>query len=267
MNLGRWNSVRKGQIEAWTVDLPGARFLLTTRRGGKARPPFHGFNLGIYTEDEKAQENLSSFLAAWAPEYPRQWHLRQVHSPDIVDVSALQAGKIGLMHAGNGDGLISHNPLDLLLTFHADCVPICVVDPEKRVIGLAHAGWRGTAGGVASNLVEHLAAQYDSDPGHLVAALGPAIGSCCYEVDEMVIEAMGSLPYLNRVAHKVEGRWALDLARAQREALVAAGLRPSHIVASRLCTSCWASDFFSYRREGPQTGRMLAAAGLVEGGS
>lgn len=269
MTVARWQKATSGPMEVWHLEVMGARILFSSRRGGQSRPPYHSLNLGLASDDDPAavRSNLHRFLGAWAPEFSRQWHLKQIHSSTIIDVSDVPGGETGLSYAGSGDGLVSCRPGELLMTFHADCVPVYAFDPVRSVVGLAHAGWRGTAQGVTERLLDHMVTRYGTDPRDLFCAVGPAVGPCCYEVDEIVMEPLSSLPYWRRAAKKRNGKWALDLGLAQREGLLHRGVMGESIALSRLCTSCSPGDFYSYRRDGPQSGRMVACAGLVEWGA
>lgn len=187
-------------------------------------------------------------------------YLRQVHGADVV-----VAERGGL--AGAADVLVADRPGLPLAVFTADCLPIVLYDPRGRRLAVAHAGWRGTARSVARAAVEALA-RLGSAPGALVAAVGPSIGPCCYEVDRPVIEPLSAafpgvweswvIPR-GRDAGGTE-RWMLDLWRANLHQLLAAGLSPGRIDDLRLCTSCRLDLFFSYRRGA--RGRLVTAAAI-----
>lgn len=145
----------------------------------------------------------------------------------------------------------------------ADCVPILLADRSGRAVAAAHAGWRGTAAGIAGEAVRAMA-RLGVEPSRLLAALGPAIGGCCYEVDEAVARAVeapsgGAAESLSR---RVAGRRpSLDLRQANRRQLERAGLPPDSIHVAPWCTRCDRELFFSYRREGAAAGRMLSGIG------
>jgi polyphenol oxidase len=137
----------------------------------------------------------------------------------------------------------------------ADCVPILLLDSRFRAIAAVHAGWRGTAAQIAAHTVERMRTEFHSDAQDLYAALGPCIRPCCYEVGVEVaaqFESLGAVRATN-------GARRLDLALANRRQLERAGLGAEHIFDCGLCTACSAEQFFSYRREPGNLGRMLAS--------
>jgi len=159
------------------------------------------------------------------------------------------------------DGLITDEPGCVLSMNFADCAPIFLYDPHHRAIGLGHAGWRGAVVDLPGSMVRAMTEQFGSDPAELVAAVGPCIGSCCYEVGEEVIgavegafgepgnllQANGSRPDGSRVAH-------FDLPAANRANLTHAGVRT--IEMADYCTACRTDLFFSHRAEQGRTGRF-----------
>jgi polyphenol oxidase len=173
----------------------------------------------------------------------------------------------------------------LLCVQTADCVPILLVDPKKRAVAAIHAGWRGTLARIAEKTVGQMRLDFGSSPADVLAALGPAIGGCCYEVGTELVTKFTSqfagaeewfdelrtgdepnpLQWLNRMppGHQPPPKNVrLDLRNANRSQLVAAGLAGGNIFVSDLCTACHTDLFFSYRREGPASGRLLAAVGI-----
>jgi polyphenol oxidase len=166
-------------------------------------------------------------------------------SDRVVDAGAL-TGSIG-----EGDALISDHPGSLLAIRTADCVPVLIADPVRRVCAAVHAGWRGTAAGIVAKTVGEMARKFSSRPADLVAAIGPAIGKCCYEVGPEVAGEFG-----------FTGRSHLDLPETNRRQLLESGLQPRNVDTADLCTACGADDFHSYRRD-KTTGRMVSAIGIA----
>jgi YfiH family protein len=149
------------------------------------------------------------------------------------------------------DGHVSARPGDVLSAFAADCIPMLLVDPVRRVIAAAHAGWRGTVGEVAVATLRTLVERFASSPADVRVALGPSIGPCCFEVGDEVVAAFrarfGDLPGL-----VVDGpaKQHVDLRVATRTQLERAGIAPAHLDADPPCTRCHPERFFSYRRDG-----------------
>jgi len=211
----------------------------------------HGFEqrLGLARgEDrEESRRRVAHALAARG----RLLLLKQVHGAAVT-----VAPWDGTPEA---DAAVAVGPRLLLGVETADCLPILIVDPRRRAVAVAHAGWRGTAAGVTTRAVEALVAA-GSQPGDLLAALGPSIGPCCYEVGEELREAFGpSGAAFFRPGPR--GRPHLDLRAANLEQLVAAGLPARQIDHVRDCTACRADLYHSYRRDGPGAGRMINFVG------
>ena len=195
----------------------------------------------------------------------------QVHGRDVIRVTADQAGRgatPGSTHAGFADAMITDDPDVVLMTLHADCLPILLVDPEHPAVGAVHAGWRGTVVDVAGAAVRAMQDSFGSDPSRIRAYLGPAIGGCCNEVGDEVIAAwrdqareLGSLAEL-AVTHPGP-KDHFDGVRANTLLLQRAGLDPNHIDMSDICTKCSKDSWFSHRGHGPGAGREGALIALT----
>ena len=157
------------------------------------------------------------------------------------------------------DAVITDQPNVAICVKTADCVPVFLVDPIKRVIANIHAGWQGTVRNIGGKAVATLERQFGSRLQDLIAVIGPAIGPCCYEVDAPVIEALGdwrdSLD-ICRPSNRPD-RCMLDLRRLNREQLIRSGLTGGQISIIDLCTACREDLFFSHRRDKGKTGRMV----------
>jgi polyphenol oxidase len=175
--------------------------------------------------------------------------LQQVHSAECV----AGAGRGGAL--GTGDALLENTPGAVVAVKTADCVPVLLVDPAHRAVAAVHAGWRGTVAGIVQRAVAAMGAQFGSGAGDLSAAIGPAIGKCCYEVGAEVAAQFG-----------MDGRAHIDLAETVRRQLEAAGVDGQRIYVAGLCTKCRAEEFHSFRRDGTAAGRLYSFAGILETG-
>ena len=240
----------------------------STRLGGVSPAPWDSLNLDDRRGDDLAnvQENFRRLCAALDVDVQRMVLSRQVHRDDVRTVTAADCGK-GLWMPrdyDSADALITDETDIPLVVFSADCNVILLHDPVRRAVGAAHAGWRGTALGIAAKTVRAMTDAYGCDPADIRAAVGPAIGQCCFETDGDVSQAMTAAlgadaqPYLERRGAK----WHVDLAGLNRQWLLRAGVRPEQIDVSGLCTFCRPDLFWSYRRVGGQRGAQAAMIAL-----
>ena len=176
--------------------------------------------------------------------------LRQVHSDRIWPADNLTDRQ------QEGDALVTHQVGKSIGIRTADCVPVLLLDSRTRAVAAVHAGWRGTAAGIVSRAVEALQARYGTRPPDVLAAIGPCIRPCCYQVGPEVAARFASFPDTTRF---VDGKSYLDLAAANQHQLESAGLFADRVFDSGLCTSCRAADFFSFRRDPQDPGRLLSA--------
>ena len=180
--------------------------------------------------------------ADWPGDYTS---VKQVHS-DVVHHASRQGECLG-----QGDALVSGQPGVMIGVRTADCVPVLLVDPERRIVAAVHAGWRGTAQQIAAKVAAEMAPQ----PATLLAVIGPCIGECCYEVGPEVSDRFRALfPEREDLSH-------IDLAEANRRQLLAAGLPAANIEVAGLCTRC-NLDLHSFRRDKEASGRMVSAIGI-----
>ncbi len=177
--------------------------------------------------------------------FPGLATLKQIHSSECV---AAEGGR-GIL--GQGDALLEDKPGAVVAIKTADCIPVLLVDERRRAVAAVHAGWRGTVAGIAARAVAAMRARFGTEPGDLHAAIGPGIGRCCYEVGPEVASQFGW-----------KGRAHIDLAAANRDRLLEAGVTAERIYASNLCTMCAPADFHSFRRDKEAAGRMYSFAGI-----
>jgi polyphenol oxidase len=240
-----------------------------TRIGGVSPAPFDSLNLSASVSDDKTRvyANRQRAFAVYGRDHDSVVHAHLVHGAAVAQVTQQQNGR----HVGPVDGLITNEPGCGLTMNFADCAPIFIYDPATQAIGLGHAGWQGAVKDLPGALVRAMQAAFGSDPAALLAAIGPCIGACCYEVGEAVITAVRESyaePDTLLVANSGP-RPHFDLVAANRRNLQAAGVR--QVETSGLCTACRTDLFFSHRAEKGRTGRfgvlfLLKGAGIGESG-
>ena len=178
--------------------------------------------------------------------------VRQIHSAQVVDAAGRSGDRIE-----DGDALISHTAGLAVGVRTADCVPILIADAKLRAIAAIHAGWRGTAGRIVAETLLHMNETFGSRPEDLVAAVGPCIGACCYEVGPDVARQFAAwCPELEQVSSKVR----LDLAAMNATELRRRGVIDVWLAGE--CTFCYPDRYFSFRREKEAAGRMLSFGGI-----
>src|SRR6266498_662695 len=256
----------------------------STRKGGGSRAyGKNSLNLGFTPHDSKAAvvRNRQAFVSALETAHKPAWDLvtlRQIHSDLIHLVNR------PLKRPLSGDGLITNTPGILLAVLTADCLPVVIMDPEKRAVGVFHAGWRGTAKRIVEKGVGEMRKHFGSDPAQLRAVIGPGIRNCCYQVGPEIrnsFEAQfaygAELFRETKETNEIHERYPLlfltsrapghselpkqiflDLAQANQRQLLAAGLKKKNVFDLGLCTACNPELFFSHRAEHGKTGRMMA---------
>lgn len=243
----------------------------STRIGGVSQPPFDALNLGMHVGDQlnNVIENRRRYCEALGLEVENLTSGEQIHSDKIRVVTGHDRG-CGVYSYDTAfpgtDGFVTNEPGVILSSYYADCVPLFVFDPVKRVVGLAHAGWKGTIKRIGARTIETMADAFGTRAYDCLVGIGPSIGQCCYEVDERVVTALQTeFPEWERlVKAKQNGRWDLDLWNTNRQVFIDAGVQPVNIEVSNLCTSCRVDLFFSYRGENGKTGRMASIITLTE---
>lgn len=232
----------------------------TTRQGGVSGGPYRSLNLSYAVGDVRTAvaRNRRRAAAAIGAVPGRLVEAQQVHRAGVALVGPHDAGRT----LPGVDALVTDSP-DVWLAVHtADCVPVLILDPARPAIAAVHAGWRGVAAGAVPAALGRLRTAFHSDPGRCLAALGPAVGGCCYEVDATVAGVMGEAPWWPRASRPgAPGKWYLDLREAIRAQLGASGVPAERIETIPGCTRCQPDLYFSYRRE-RVTGRMAACIRL-----
>jgi polyphenol oxidase len=218
----------------------------TTRQGG----------LGARNNGIRHPDDWKAVARAFGVSIDRVVTVEQVHGENIVAVDDLNFRDVRTVHA---DALVTSVPGIAIGVETADCVPVLLFDPLKPAVAAVHAGWKSTVKKIVQKTVHRMHEEFGSEPARLIAALGPAIGSECYEVDERVMERVReAFSFGNEVsAPRGNDHWSLDLVKANRLELLQIGLAEQNVHTLGLCTSCRRDLFYSFRAEG-RTGRMLS---------
>jgi YfiH family protein len=244
----------------------------STRLGGVSPAPWDSLNLGAARGDDAArvQENYRRFCAAIGANPNALVKNHQIHSrlvrrvtwADVMDNPATP----GEFHA---DALITDQPGLCLSVFSGDCIPILLYDPKRRVVAAVHAGWRGTALGVAASAVERMAADYGCRAENILAAVGPGISACCFQTHADVPHALrdglglAAEPFIKDLPGAE--KYCVDLKRANARWLTLRGVKAEHIAISAACTACNLDEFWSHRVQGDRRGSMAAMIQLPGG--
>lgn len=242
----------------------------STRFGGVSPMPDKALNLAGFNDDaaENILENRRRFLKLFGG----TWNLAgcwQMHGTDVRVVRDATEARPAENATGDTiycDAVISNAPHVLAGIKTADCVPILIGDPKTGSFAAVHAGWRGTYAGIALYALERLAQEYQAQPENCRVTIGPAAAACCYEVGKEVIdgfkERFPAAEDLFTPTH--DGHACIDLLKANRDQLIAAGVKDERIHTAPLCTMCRTDLFFSYRREKQKhgkVGRLMAVIG------
>jgi YfiH family protein len=238
----------------------------SVRTGGCSPPPFESLNFSVSQGDalENVRRNYTILAKCLGIEADRIVTCRQVHQDSVEIIDALP------QVPPRADAIITSNPGIYPAIKTADCLAILLLDPVRRVAGAIHAGWRGTVLRITRKVVRMMKSRYGTNPTDLIAGLGPAIGPCCYEVDEVVLKPFRqAFPQAEQFITRSESgdrskeSLRLDLEGANRFELIQEGVPLANIHSTELCTSCNSALFFSYRRDGVKSGRHLALTGFI----
>lgn len=242
----------------------------STRLGGVSKGCYASMNLSFTRGDkeENVRENFRRMAEVLGVRCADMVFSQQTHTANVRVVTEADRG-MGIMRPleySDVDGLVTNVRGICLVTFYADCVPLFFVDPVHRVIGLSHSGWRGTVGKIGKATVELMKKAYGCEPENILAAVGPSICQDCYEVSEEVIEQFksnfrqedwGSLFY-----RKENGRYQLDLWKANELIFKEAGILEEHIAVTNICTHCNSDVLYSHRTMGDKRGNLAAFLAL-----
>lgn len=237
----------------------------STRLGGVSEGEFTSMNMAFNRGDnpESVTENYKRICKSAGFDFDSLTASAQDHNTFVRAVTSENKG-VGIykprdLHSV--DALITNEKGVTLVTYYADCTPLFFVDIKQKAIGLAHAGWRGTVGRIGEKVVKKMTELYDTNPADIVAAIGPAISVCCYEVDKPCADnfyALSDLDSSRFVFPKENGKYMIDLLETNRQILVAAGVKNENITVSDVCTNCNSELLWSHRATKGKRGTMSA---------
>ncbi len=240
----------------------------STRSGGVSQGALKSLNLGFNRGDkeENVLENYKRISKALEVPFESLVLSNQVHETQITKVTAKDKGN-GILFSNKWesmDGIYTHEQGVTLVTHYADCVPLFFYAPDYGMIGMAHAGWRGTVGEIGKKMVE-LWTQKEHIPVEAIeVVIGPSIGPCHFEVHEDVAEAfLSSFPQADFIqAAKTKGKYDIDLWACNKQSLISAGVLEEKIIISGVCTCCYDQIFFSHRMTQGHRGTLGAFMSL-----
>ena len=242
---------------------------ITTRHGGYSEKPFHSLNLALHVGDseENVLKNRVRLAGSLGINVENFFYTRQEHGNKVFLINnenVLQNNNSLTSAIPVSDALITDCKGICLLIFVADCVPVLLFDYKKKVIGLVHAGWKGTASLITSKTVQQMQSHYECRVQDIVCAIGPSVGPCCYEVGSEVIDKVREcFPEGLKLIHSPNNgnKYFFDLWRANKIQLRSCGIPEENIEIASICTFCHPDLFFSSRKEHKLTGRF--AAGIM----
>ncbi len=248
----------------------GLRHFVSTREGGVSEGSYRSLNVAFHVGDERGRVRANRERLAQATGVPLEWWVcaDQVHGTQVAVVTARDRGRGSRDPAAAlaaTDGLVTRNPDVCCVVQVADCVPILLYEPQARIVGALHVGWRGLAGGVLEAGLRQVR-ELGGEAERLLVGLGPAIGGCCFEVGDEVVEALNERTNMAQPGLKSRqdepGKWRVNLSAVCATILRGQGVPAENMEDGAFCTCCRDNGrFFSARREGTETGRM--AAGIM----
>ena len=241
----------------------------STRLGGVSTGEFKSLNMSFWRgdSDENVIENYKRLCEAVGVRYETLTASAQDHKTFVRRVTPAERG-IGIYRPKDMqsvDGLITNDPEVALVTYFADCTPLLFVDERNKAIGSAHAGWRGTVGKIGAEVVRKMGEEFGTRPEELLVTVGPAIGKCCYEVDEPVAKQFYDLGLESGsfIFPKGGEKYMIDLLETNKQILMSAGVPAERIIKSDVCTRCNADLIWSHRATGGRRGGMCAILSIV----
>lgn len=245
-------------LKCGALDKCGVRHGFTTRLGGVSRGKIEGFNFGFRVGDDPSSVRENYRLAAedLGLCYENFVLAKQTHTDNIRCVTRADAGKgiTAVSDIEDTDGLITDEPDIPLVIFSADCVPVLLAEPKRRLAAAVHAGWRGSLKEICRAAVSKMIENYGADAGEIRAAIGASIGPCCFEAGGETAELFPE----KYVKPKNGDKFLVDLWSFNRDILISAGVCAENISIAGECTVCRQDKYYSYRAHREKTGRMAA---------
>lgn len=267
------NIVQKGNIELIifeNLEQTGmVRHAFTTRHGGVSTGVYASMNMGFRRGEDKAAvaKNYQLLAQALGLDETAFVATQQTHTTNILQVTAADKGS-GVTKPRTYqdiDALITNEVGINLVIFGADCVPIFLLDPKRKAIGLAHCGWKGTANRMAEKTVQRMQSVFGCQPKDMIAAIGPSIGKCCFQVDDPVVKLFrDNLDFAEDVIFDdptEAGKYKIDLWDTNKRLLQGCGIE--NIEIAGLCTMCDTTRFYSHRKMGEARGVMAGVMTLI----
>ena len=250
--------------------IPGILHAFSTRLGGVSEGYYASMNLSFTQQDpkENVDENYRLFCEAIGVRREDLVRAHQTHTANVRVMTRADSGKGIVLPQDyqDVDGMVTDVPGLMLATTYADCVPLYLVDPVKRAVGLSHSGWRGTVQKIGKKTADLMTDTYGTDPKDLIAVIGPSICQDCYEVSEDVIlefrKEFKEQAFLRLFSENGDGKYQLNLQEANREIFMEAGIPEDHIVLPDICTCCNPQFLFSHRASKGKRGLLGAFLGI-----
>jgi len=257
------------------VNIPGMdeeeniRAIFTTRHGGVSDAPYDTLNFSFQRKDRKENvlENFRRLSEKTGIPMDRMVLSKQVHGSTVSVVDERHCG-MGLTREhtlGDTDGLITASKGVALVTFYADCTPVYLYDKKEHVIGLVHSGWRSTIENISARAVIKMKNRFNCKAGNIIAAIGPHINECCFEIgNEVYREFTSRLPFSRDMITPFGGKWKADLSGIITRSLIQEGINESNIHDIKRCTVCEKELFFSHRGGKGNSGTAIALLMMVD---
>ncbi|MEE0858597.1 MAG: peptidoglycan editing factor PgeF [Acutalibacteraceae bacterium] len=246
-------------------EIPFIRHAFSTKLGGTSKGEFDSMNFALNRGDnpDDVIENYKIFCKATGFDFNTLVASAQDHNTFVRKVTSENYG-VGITKPRDiqsVDALVTNEPNVTLVTYYADCTPVFFVDKAKKVIALAHAGWRGTVGKICQNVIEVMVNDYGSKPEDIICCIGPAISKCCYEIDEGCYNQFvmaGSLDIDKIMTNKGNGKYMADLLETNKQIILSCGVPTDNITVSDVCTKCNSDLLWSHRATNGHRGTLCA---------